>query len=142
MIFLFVLSLIGCNEKEVNQPNSGENNNKIQLAGKTVLSVTVSRVGENINDVKQPHISYNQENSIELQTFVHAIHRAKQKQINGVVDVRTPNYLLTLTYEDVPNSKFLLWLGDDGGSIMNKNDTLTMFTLPSDLIVDLNKYVK
>lgn len=122
---------------------SGEKNNNIEIVeldGKTVISATISRVGESMIDVKKPHISYNQINSIELKTFVEAIQNAEK--VNGVMDVTAPDYLLTLTFEDKTISKYSLWLGDDGGAIMNEKDTHTMYTLPSNLIVDLNKYIK
>src|SRR4051794_6345684 len=109
MIFLLVLSLIGCIKEEVNQPKNEEKHNKIEIVkldGKTVISATVSRVGESMLDIKKPHISYKQENSIELQTFVHAIKTAKK--IDGVVDVLAPDYLLTFTFEDKTISKYSL----------------------------------
>ena len=143
MIFLVVLTLLGCIKGEDNQSKNEEKHNKIEIVkldGKTVISATVSRVGESMLDIKKPHISYKQENSIELQTFVHAIKTAKK--IDGVVDVLAPDYLLTFTFEDKTNSKYSLWLGKYEGSIMNENDSNTMYILQSGLIADLNKYVK
>ena len=132
-------------EKEVNQPKNKEKNNKggieiVKLDGKTVISATVSRVGENMLDIKKPHFSYSQENSNELKIFVDAIKKAEK--INGVVDVSAPYYLLTLTFEDKTISRYSLWLGNNGGAFMNENNTNTMYIVQSDLIVDLNKYVK
>ena len=128
MIFLLVLSLVGCNQKEAN------------LSGKTIISATISRVGESMLDVKKSHITYNQQNSKELQTFVDAIKRAEK--VNGVVDVPAPDYLITLTFKDKTISKYSLWLRDGGGSIMNEKDTHTIYTLPIDLIDDLNRIVE
>ncbi|QXJ36990.1 hypothetical protein BV455_00252 [Parageobacillus caldoxylosilyticus] len=57
-----------------------------------MVSVTVSKIGEDMNDVKEPHISYGQENAAELQTFVDAIQKAKK--VNGIVDIVKPDFLL------------------------------------------------
>ena len=142
MIFLFVVPLIGCNEKEVNQPNTKENHyiEFVKLDGKTVISAAIATVGESLLDVKDPHITYDQENSAELQTFVDAIEKAEK--LDGVFDMTAPDYLLTLTFEDKSTAKYSLWLGADGGSLMNEKDSHTLYKLPSNLIDDLNKYVK
>ncbi|WP_430509149.1 hypothetical protein [Gottfriedia solisilvae] len=124
-VILLVLSLVSCDEK---------------LDGKTIISASVSRVGESMLDVKKPHITYNQENSEELQTFVDAIKKAKK--VSGIVDVATPGYLITLTYEDKTISNYSLWIDDAGGSIMNENDSNHIYTLRKDLIDDLNKLVE
>jgi len=140
MIFLVVLSLLGCSEKEVIQPKETEKVKIVKLDGKTVISLAVARVGESLLDVKDPHITYNQENSIELQTFVDAIEKAEK--LDGVFDMTAPNYLLTLTFDDKTIAKYPLWLGTDGGSLMNEKDSHTLYKLPSNLIYDLIKYVK
>jgi hypothetical protein len=100
---------LGCSEKEANQPQSKERNDNIKteskekgdieivkLDGKPVISATVSRVGESLLDVKKPHISYNRENPFELKIFVDAIQRAEK--MNGIFDMKSPNYLLTITF--------------------------------------------
>jgi hypothetical protein len=112
----------------------------VKLGGRTVISATVSRVGDSMLDVKKPHISYNQENPNELQTLVDAIQRA-EKRI-GVFDMLSPNYLFILSFEDKTISKYLLWVGNDGGSFMNENDTHTLYRLPKELIDDINTIVK
>ncbi|MGG0717957.1 hypothetical protein ABE096_10270 [Robertmurraya massiliosenegalensis] len=143
VIFSIVLSLVGCNQNESIQAKSKEENNNIhmvKLDGITILSATISRVGESMLDVEKPHITYSQENTKELQTFVDAIRRAEK--INGIVDVMAPEYLLTFTFENETSSKYSLWLGMDGGSIMDEKDTHTLYTLPKGLINDLYKIVK
>jgi hypothetical protein len=140
MIFLVVLSLIGCSEKEVIQPKENKKVKIVKLDGKTVTSLSVARVGESLLDVKDPHITYNQENSTELQTFVDAIDKAEK--LDGVFDMLAPDYQLTLTFEDKSTAKYSLWLGTDGGSLMDEKDSHTLYKLPSNLIYDLIKYVK
>lgn len=142
MFLLFVLSLMGCSEKEVIQPKSKENKKieMVKLDGKTVISLAVARVGESLLDVKDPHITYNQENSTELQIFVDAIEKAEK--LDGVFDMTAPDYLLTLTVDDKTIAKYPLWIGTDGGSLMNEKDSHTLYKLPSNLIYDLIKYVK
>lgn len=143
MIIMLVLSLVGCNEKEANQAKSKEKNNTItivKLDGKTIISATVSRVGKSMVDVKEPHITYNQKNSKELQTFVDAIQRAEKFQ--GIVDMTSPDYLLTLTFEDKTISRYMLWLRNGGGSLMNEKDSHHIYKLPKDLVDVLNKIVK
>lgn len=143
MILLFVFSLMGCSEKEVIQPKSKEENKKIeivQLDGKTVISLAVARVGESLLDVKYPHIIYNQENSMELQTFVDAIEKAEK--VDGVFDMLAPDYQLTYTFEDNSTAKYSLWLGADGGSLMDEKESHTLYKLPSNLIDALITYVK
>lgn len=142
MTLLFVFSLMGCSEKEVIQPKSKENKKIeiVRLGGKTVISLAVARVGESLLDVKYPHVIYNQENSNELQTFVDAIEKAEK--VDGVFDMTAPNYQLTYTFEDKSTAKYSLWLGADGGSLMDEKESHTLYRLPSNLIEDLNKYVK
>jgi hypothetical protein len=153
MIFLIVLSLFGCSEKEANQPKGKEKNNTIEteskekneieivkLDRKTVINITVSRVGESLLDVREPHVTYHQYNSIELKTFVNAIQRAEK--MKGIFDMKSPNYLITITFEDKTFSRYLLWLHNDGGSFMNEKDLNTLYKLPTDLIVDFSGYVQ
>jgi hypothetical protein len=140
MFLLFVFSLMGCSEKEVIQPKENKKIKIVKLDGKTVISLAVARVGESLLDVKDPHITYNQENSSELQTFVDAIEKAEK--LDGVFDMTAPDYLLTLTFDDKTIAKYPLWLGTDGGSLMNEKDSHTLYKLPSNLIYDLIKYVK
>lgn len=141
LIFLLVLTLVGCNEEEVSQSKKKSDPIEIvKLGEKTVISVTVSIIGESMDDIENPHVSYNQHNSIELRTFVDAIQKAEK--VGGVVKAPVPNYLLILTFEDETTSEFLLWIKNDRGFIMNETDSHTMYTLPSELIVDLNRYVK
>jgi hypothetical protein len=140
MFLLFVFSLMGCSEKEVIQPKENKKIKIVKLDGKTVISLAVARVGESLLDVKDPHITYNQENSTELQTFVDAIEKAEK--LDGVFDMTAPDYLLTLTFDDKTIAKYPLWLGTDGGSLMNEKDSHTLYKLPSNLIYDLIKYVK
>lgn len=145
------------NNKEINQPQLPEQNKdetivytaeeqnlienyNVKLGGQTVISATVSRVGDSLLDVKKPHISYNQKNPNELQTLVDAISRAEKRV--GVFDMLAPNYLFILTFEDKTISKYSLWVGNDGGSIMNENETHTLYRLPKELIDDINKMVK
>lgn len=66
-----------------------------------MVSVTVSKSGEDMNDVKEPHISYGQENAAELQTFVDAIQKAKK--VNGIVDIVKPDFLLNITFRKQNN---------------------------------------
>lgn len=144
LIFLLVLSLVGCNEKEVTQANVTEKNNNIEivkLGEKTVIGATVSKVGEKTADIENPpSVSYKQNNSIELQTFVNAFQKAEK--VGGVVKIRNPDFHLTLTFEDNTTSEYSLWIDNDRGSIMNEIDSHTLYTIPSDIIVVLNKYVK
>jgi hypothetical protein len=142
MILLFAFSLMGFSEKEVIEPKSKENKKIeiVRLDGKTVISLAVARVGESLLDVKYPHVIYNQENSNELQTFVDAIEKAEK--VDGVFDMIAPNYQLTLTFEDKSTAKYSLWLGADGGSLMDEKESHTLYRLSSSLIGDLNKYVK
>lgn len=142
MILLFVFSLMGCSEKEAIQPKSKENKKIeiVKLDGKTVISLAVAKVGDSLLDVKYPHITYNQENSTELQTFVDAIEKAER--VDGVFDMTAPDYQLTLTFKDKSTAKYSLWLGTDGGSLMDEKESHTLYRLPSNLIGDLNKYVK
>ncbi|NRD76588.1 hypothetical protein HPT25_03665 [Bacillus sp. BRMEA1] len=90
--------------------------------------------------VKKPHITYKQKNSKELQIFVDAIQRAEK--MNGIGDVTSPDYLITLTFEDKTISKYTLWLRNEGGYLMNEMDSYHIYKLPKDLIDDLNKIVE
>jgi hypothetical protein len=145
------------NNKEINQPELPKQNKdetivytaeeqnliesyNVKLGGRTVISATVSRVGDSMLDVKKPHTSYNQENPNELQTLVDAIQGAEKRV--GVFDMVSPNYLFILTFEDKTISKYLLWVGNDGGSFMNENDTHTLYRLPKELIDDINTIVR
>ncbi|MGP7817408.1 hypothetical protein [Niallia sp. 01092] len=124
---LLILSLIGCN------------NDSTKLDGKVIESATITKIGEDTNDTKLSQISYKQEDKVELQTFVNAINKAKK--VSGIVNVAAPDYLLTIAFEDNEIFTYSLWLNSDSGSIMNDKDTNTLYTLPNNLIEDLNKYV-
>lgn len=145
------------NNKEINQPElptqnkdesivyTAEEQNLIEsyhvkLGGKMVISASVSRVGDSLLDVKIPHISYYQKNRNELQTLVEAIQRAEKRV--GVFDMVSPDYLLILTFKDKTISKYSLWIGNDGGSMMNENDTHTLYKIPNELINDINSIIK
>ncbi|MGJ7912496.1 hypothetical protein [Neobacillus sp. LXY-1] len=128
LILLIFFSLTGCNEQQAT------------LDGKAVTSISVAKVSDSMQEIHNPHVIYYQKNGKELKTFIEAIHKAKK--INGVVDVAVPDYLLTLTFEDQSVSKYTLSIGPDSGSIMNENDTNTLYKLPSFVIKDLNTYVK
>lgn len=140
-MILSVLTMAACSEKEAIQPDSkAEKIEIVKLEGKTVIQAEVAMVGESLLDVKLPHKSYKQEESEAFKTFVKAIEKAEK--MPGVVDVAVPDYLLTLTFDDKTKAKYSLWLGMDGGSIMDEKNTHTISSLPSYLIDDLNKYVK
>ncbi|MBB6451716.1 hypothetical protein HNQ94_000137 [Salirhabdus euzebyi] len=127
----------------INELLEKKNDNKnelVKLDGKMVVGTNVSRVGENMNHIKEPHVSFTQQNSTELQTFVDAIQKAKK--VDGVVDMLKADYVLTLIFEDKTNSTYSLWLGTDGGSIMDENNTHTVYILPAELVDDLNEYVR
>lgn len=141
MMILVVLTLAACNEKEALQLDSkAEKVEIVKLDGKTVIQADVAIVGESLLDVKPPHQSYKQKDSDALKTFVKAIEKAEK--LNAVVDVVAPDYLVTLTFDDKTKAKYSLWLGTDGGSIMDEKNTHTISSLPSYLMDDLNKYVK
>ncbi|MFE8699708.1 hypothetical protein ACFYKX_03610 [Cytobacillus sp. FJAT-54145] len=138
--FVFSLvALIGCgaqNEIEVN----GKKVESVKLEGKVVISASISKVGENMSDIKEPHGEYTQENTDVLRTFVDAINRAEK--LAGIVDVATPHYQFTLTFENKTSAQYFLWLGDDHGSLMHAEDTHYLYTLPEDLLKDLDEYVQ
>jgi hypothetical protein len=134
-IFLLLVSLIGC----VQSKQTTSETKIVKLFGKTVISATVSKVGKNMLDVKPPHISYSQQDSTELQILVDAIQRAEKRP--GIADMTSPNYVFTLTFGDKTKATYSLWLFKDGGSIMNENDSYTVYKLPSDLIKELHKIV-
>jgi hypothetical protein len=135
-IFLLVFSLFGCSSNTV-KPSSSE---IVKFNGKTVVSVSVSKVGKNMLDIKMPHVSYTNKDQDALETFTSAIKSAKK--INGIADVTVPDYVFTLKFDDKTVLKYSLWIGDDDGAIMNEDDSNTMYTLSKDVISDLNKYVK
>ncbi|WP_088044255.1 hypothetical protein [Bacillus sp. EAC] len=146
ILLILTFSLIGCSDNQVTHAKCGEKKDvhakcvgNFLLEGKTVNSVTISRVGESALDLKEPHATYHKDASIELQTFIDAIKKANK--IDGIVDVAKAGYYLTISFENKTSSHYFLWLSDDGGSIMNENDSNTMYTIHSDLISDLNKYV-
>jgi hypothetical protein len=127
---------------KIKNPEGDKSNHikMVKLGGQTVLSATVSRVGESLLDVKKPHLTYKQENPNELQTLVDAIQRAEKRV--GVFDMLAPDYLFILTFEDKTISKYSLWIGNDGGTILNENDTHTLYMLPKELIDDINTIVQ
>ncbi|OOE14432.1 hypothetical protein [Fictibacillus arsenicus] len=113
---------------------------KVNLENRNIEGISVSRVGEDMIDIKSPHVKYTQENKIQLQTFVEAITRAKKQ--NGVVKIGNSDYILDVAFEDQTNSQYMLWLNSERGLIMNNKDTHTLYDLPADVIKDLNSYVK
>lgn len=140
VIFLLIVSLIGCQKTVFNQSKQTANEIKVvKLFGKTVISSAVSKVGKNMLDIKPPHITYSQQDSTELRILVDAIQRAEKRP--GIADMTSPNYVFTLTFGNKTKATYSLWLYNDGGSIMNENDSYTVYKLPSDLIKELNRIV-
>ena len=139
-LILLLLSLTGCKEQEKVEQAKGIVFEPVQLEGITILKATVAKVGESMLDVKEPHVTYGQEDVDVLKTFVKSIEQAEK--MNGIVDVTTPDYLLTITFTDETVAKYTLWLGVNGGSLMNENNSHIIYSLPSRLISDLNKYAK
>ncbi|CEG26274.1 hypothetical protein [Bacillus sp. B-jedd] len=139
-LILLFLSIAGCKEQEKVEQVKGTVFEPVQLEGKTIQKATVAMVGESMLDVKEPHVTYGQEDVDALKTFVNSIEQAEK--VNGFVDVTAPDYMLTITFTDETIAKYMLWLGVNGGSLMNENNTHTIYSLPSRFISDLNKYVK
>lgn len=139
-LILLLLSLASCKEQEKVEQVKGTVFEPDQLEGKTILKATVAKVGESMLDLKEPHVTYGQEDVEALKIFVKAIEQAEKA--NGIVDVTTPDYLLTITFTDETIAKYTLWLGVNGGSLMNENNSHTIYSLPSRYINDLTKFVK
>ncbi|MGM7683482.1 hypothetical protein ACSVDA_15140 [Cytobacillus sp. Hm23] len=132
-VLIFTFALIGCSESQRNeQPNASI----VTLGGKTISSVLVTIT----NNVNKPQIYYTSENIIAIQTFVAAIKDANR--MPGIVDVSRSDYVVSLNFEDESTEQYFLWLDSDSGSIMNRADTHTLYTLPLHAIEELNEYIK
>jgi hypothetical protein len=112
---------------------------KVMLNGKVIKKIEISKVGADMRDVKKPHHTYTDQRVKAFQTFVKTV--TKAEKVNGIVDVIKPDYFIKISYKDQTTSGYFLWLRSDGGSIMDQNDTNTIYTLPLSVVKDLTKYV-
>lgn len=141
-IMLIGLFLVGCNSQPDTRQISKqqENDSIIKLDNKQVIKISVSQIGTDIKDIKEPHKSYNQDDLTQISLFINAI--KNKKEVNGTVDITKPDYLITITFKDKSINKYFTWIDSDGGSIMNSDDTHKIYLLPSELIIDLNRYIR
>ncbi|WLR42352.1 hypothetical protein LC087_16840 [Bacillus carboniphilus] len=70
----------------------------IKLNGRTIETISIANVRGSMDDVAEPHITYLQIDTTEIQLFVEFIKRAEP--IDGVVDVIVLDYVLTITYDN------------------------------------------
>ncbi len=74
-------------------------------------------------------------NSNDINVFRNAVKNAVK--LDGIVNVVDPMYKFELEQES-----YFLWLNDQGGSIMNTNDTHTLFTLTDESFTQLKEILK
>ncbi|MFJ7730617.1 hypothetical protein ACIQXF_01855 [Lysinibacillus sp. NPDC097231] len=74
-------------------------------------------------------------NSNDIDVFRNAVKNAVK--LNGIVNVVDPMYRFELEKES-----YFLWLNDQGGSIMNTNDTHTLYTLTDESFTQLKEILK
>jgi hypothetical protein len=139
-IFLVVLSLIGCTTQKVNTAKANKSPSKVELEDKIISNITISEVGESPRDMKEPYISYKEDKTTELQAFADAIKQLKETR--NTDDIGKANYMLAITFADKTYAKYLLWLQEDSGIIMNMDNPYKMYALPESSIEDLHNYMK
>ncbi|PKR79158.1 hypothetical protein CEY16_05240 [Halalkalibacillus sediminis] len=133
------LVLASCSQQTNRSVHSEEQYQTVQMEGKKIVSVSIAKVGDYMDEIMSPHLTYENDDVDELKTFANAITDAKE--INGVVDVSAPDYSIELTFEDRDVARFFVWLGADGGSIMNQKDSRKLSMLPEEIIDKLNQYL-
>ncbi|MGP4038847.1 hypothetical protein ACTWP4_02895 [Gracilibacillus sp. D59] len=143
---LCIFFIIGCSQQtikaQINEASIIKKEQKtipVQLDGKTIESVSISKIGEITSDEKNPHIVYYQEDNKAVSTFAEMVRRGER--MKGMFDVLASDYTVTFLFQDKTTSNYYLWLGEDVGSIMNQNDSHTMYMIPKDLILSLNRLV-
>ena len=110
-----------------------------------IENLTVSIVVEDLKDIRDPHITYKKQDTKALEVITKAINQAEK--VEGIVNVISPDYYVVVNYQDETKGEdtvkyYSIWLSEEHGSMMDMKDTHTIYTLPSSMIDELNKYMK
>lgn len=111
LLFL-LLVLVGCSQKE--------NYDVYEWNPSNVDQVDVYEMKDSWEKIDDPLISFTDREVVD--DFIKAIH--KMKRLPGVVDVAAPDYLI-----DLNGKEFYLWIHPESGSIMDPEDTNTLYRL-------------
>ena len=110
-----------------------------KLNEKEIQSIVLSKVGEEMGNIKEPHITYVPKDADAIETIADAINQAEK--VDGIVNVTTPNYSVVITFANDSVGRYSLWLNDGYGSVMDEKDTHTLYTIPSDIVKALEPFV-
>ncbi|MFD2658205.1 hypothetical protein [Gracilibacillus thailandensis] len=143
---LCIFCVISCSQQTIKSQSNEDTIIKkdqktipVQLDGRIIESISISEIGKVNSDEEDPYIVYSQEEIETISTFAEMVKRGER--IKGVVDVLKSDYAVTFMFQDKSTSKYYMNLGEDEGSIMNQNDSSTVYIIPEDLILSLNQLV-
>ncbi len=123
------------------------------LVALTVLTIALIGCGSNdfrTDGIEEVHISESdgfssfQDRDVitydeleDVKVFADMIRNAEQQP--GVVNMATPEYDVEVQYQDETVDRYYVWLGDLGmpTSIMDVNDTHTVYLVPADVTDEL-----
>ncbi|WP_128895421.1 hypothetical protein [Longirhabdus pacifica] len=62
----------------------------------------------------------------------------------GIVNIADPEFYLEIIFADETKQKFYLWLGEEGeiSTLMNVEDTHTIYTVPAEMTSQLREWIK
>ncbi|MFC4409055.1 hypothetical protein ACFOZY_01255 [Chungangia koreensis] len=122
LLLLFLL-LAGCSQME------GVDVLKVDR----VKQVMMYEVNDSWNQIDDSHITFTDQ--VVVDDFVKALH--KLVRLPGVVDIAAPDYLIDLNGE-----QFYLWIDENGGSIMDPEDTNTLYRLEEASVKEIYERLK
>lgn len=121
LLIVFAFSIVGC---IVNDRNI-DNENAQSPTSETVLSEDNS---EMFPDTKTLELNGAEE------IFTEAVNNATQ--MAGIVAMAAPHYQFSVSGET-----YYLWISEDSGSIMNRKDTHTLYSLPRNSVREINDFI-
>lgn len=111
ILFLFIV-IAGCSR--VDQVNV------IKVDDSELGQVEVNEMDDSWNSILDTQVSFTNEEEINL--FTTALR--KMSRLPGVVDVSSPDFLIELD-----DHQYYLWISEDSGSIMDPDDTNTLYRM-------------
>lgn len=112
----FGFLVAGCGQEVEHKSTEGKSINETEV-------VAIAKT--NILKLKEPD---------EIETFTEAVNNSKQEP--GIVNMSDPQYKFNLG-----EKSYYLWINKESGTIMNTNDTHTIYTLPSGSVEKVYEYV-
>ncbi|MGO1369204.1 hypothetical protein [Senegalia sp. (in: firmicutes)] len=125
ILILASMSLLGCNQ-QLNE----KDNLKLELDGKIKeISIFKSNGFDKSNSDLIINIT-NEETIDKLKNII-----TSATKLDGIVDIREPDFNLDVIYKDNSKEKLYLWIEENGGkgSLMKSDDTNTLYNISEEM---------